>query len=119
MEWKQKRYGVVDILEASQCEIRESDSSHRRGHVHVPCACRAMVLVSIKLPICSAAQPADAIQRFVRAWEEEKTTLDYMKRRDISERSDNERKALKNSAHVRRVFCIGLHPISRSRPFIP
>ena len=61
-----------------------------------------MVLASIQHPICSAAQPADAMQRFVRAWEEEKASDEYKKRMQISERLTKERRALKNAAHAAR-----------------
>ena len=61
-----------------------------------------MVLASIQHPICSAAQPADAMQRFMRAWEEEKSSDDYKKRMQISERLTKERRALKNAAHAAR-----------------
>ena len=61
-----------------------------------------MVLASIQHPICSAAQPAVAIQRFMRAWEEEKSSDDYKKRMQISERLTKERRALKNAAHAAR-----------------
>ena len=44
-----------------------------------------MVLASIQHPICSAAQPADAMQRFMRAWEEEKSSKAYKKRMQISD----------------------------------
>ena len=60
------------------------------------------VPASIQHPICSAAQPADAIQRFMRAWEEEKSSDDYKKRMQISERLTKERRALKNAAHAAR-----------------
>ena len=43
-----------------------------------------------------------AIQRFMRAWEEEKSSDDYKKRMQISERLTKERKALKNAAHAAR-----------------
>ena len=61
-----------------------------------------MMLAYIQHPICSAAQPADAIQRFMRAWEEEKSSDDYKKRMQISERLTKERRALKNAAHAAR-----------------
>ena len=61
-----------------------------------------VVLASIQHPICSAAQPADAIQRFMRAWEEEKSSEDYKKRVQISEQLTKERMALKNAAHASR-----------------
>ena len=61
-----------------------------------------MVLASIQHPICSAAQPADVMQRFIRAWEEEKSSDDYKKRMQISERLTKERRALKNAAHAAR-----------------
>ena len=61
-----------------------------------------VVLASIQHPISSAAQPADAIQRFMRAWEDEKSSDDYKKRMQISERLTKERRALKNAAHAAR-----------------
>ena len=61
-----------------------------------------VALASIQHPICSAAQPADAIQRFMRAWEEEKSSEDYKKRVQISEQLTKERMALKNAAHASR-----------------
>ena len=61
-----------------------------------------VVLASIQHPICSAAQPADVMQRFIRAWEEEKSSGDYKKRMQISERLTKKRRALKNAAHAAR-----------------
>ena len=61
-----------------------------------------VVLASIQHPICSSAPPADAIQRFMRAWEEEKSSDDYKKRVQISEQLTKERRALKNAAHAAR-----------------
>ena len=43
-----------------------------------------------------------AIQRFMRAWEEEKSSDSYMKRMQLSERLTKERRALKNAAHAAR-----------------
>ena len=42
------------------------------------------------------------MQRFVRAWEEEKASDEYKKRMQISERLTKERRALKNAAHAAR-----------------
>ena len=39
-----------------------------------------MLLSCIQHAICSAAQPADAIQRFIDAWEQEKSATDRKKR---------------------------------------
>ena len=61
-----------------------------------------VLLASIQHPICSAAEPANVIQRFMRAWDEEKASEDYKKRRQISERLTTERKALKDAAHAAR-----------------
>ncbi|CAK0895404.1 unnamed protein product [Prorocentrum cordatum] len=79
-----------------------------------------VVLASIQHPICSAAQPADAIRRFMRAWDEEKSSEDYKKRTQISERLTKERRALKNAAHAARQALVRGRKIgwwdSRSHP---
>ena len=61
-----------------------------------------IVLAAIQHPICSAAQPADAIPRFMRAWEDEKNSDEYKMRKEVSERATDERKALKVRAHAAR-----------------
>ena len=61
-----------------------------------------LLLAAIQHPICSAAQPAEAMQRFMRAWEEELASDGYKKRLEISERLTKERKVLKNNAHAAR-----------------
>ena len=61
-----------------------------------------IVLASIQHPICRAAQPAGAIQRFMRALEEEKSSEAYQKRMQMSERLTEKRRALKNAAHTAR-----------------
>ena len=61
-----------------------------------------VLLAAIQHPICSAAQPADAIQRFMHAWEKEKSSEDYKKRVQISERLTKKRRALKQAAHTAR-----------------
>ena len=95
--WYSQRTGRGDRQKAHQ--IRRSAFSaflfHIIGNKHI-------VLASIQYPICSAAQPADAVQRFVRAWQEEKSSDDYKKRMQISERLTEERRALKNAAHAAR-----------------
>ena len=63
---------------------------------------KPVLLASIQHPICSAAEPANVIERFMRAWDEEKASEDYKKRRQISERLTTERKALKDAAHAAR-----------------
>ncbi len=75
------------------------------GNKHVLLAC-------IQHPICSAAQPATSIgsaaqpaaitQRFMTAWEQEKSSDDYKKRVQVSQRSTDERRALKKAAHAAR-----------------
>ena len=42
------------------------------------------------------------MQRFIRAWEEEKSSDDYKKRMQISGRLTKERRALTNAAHAAR-----------------
>jgi hypothetical protein len=61
-----------------------------------------VLLASIQHPICSAEQPAAAIQRFMTAWEQEKTSDDYKKRVQISEALTEKRRALKKAAHKAR-----------------
>ena len=61
-----------------------------------------LLLTAIQHPICIAAQPADAIQRFMTAWEQEKSSDEYKRRVDISERLTEERRALKRAAHAAR-----------------
>ena len=95
----------ADTSNIAKDECRDQDQLQRSvfsafvfqiiGNKHV-------VLASIQHPICSAAQPADAMQRFMRAWEEEKSSDDYKKRMQISERLTKERRALKNAAHAAR-----------------
>ena len=46
------------------------------------------------------------MQRFMRAWEEEKSSDDYKKRMQISERLTEERRALKNAAHAARAALV-------------
>ena len=61
-----------------------------------------LLLAAIQHPICSAAQPAEAMQRFMRAWEAELASDGYKKRLQISERATKERKVLKSNAHAAR-----------------
>ena len=70
------------------------------------------VMASIQHPISSAAQPAKKFQDFMSAWEDEKSSDDYKKRMQISERLTKERRALKNAAHAARqalVQCRTIH----------
>ena len=63
------------------------------GNRHILFAC-------IQHPICSAVQPVVSwIASFMQAWENEKRSLDYQKRREISERLTKERNVLKKAAH--------------------
>ena len=59
-----------------------------------------VLLASIQYPLCSAAQPAQIIEEFMTAWEEEKATDDYKKRVRMSEKATEERKQLKKWAHA-------------------
>ena len=52
--------------------------------------------------LSSAEQPAAVLQSFMNAWEQEKTTEEYKKRVEISERRTEERTRLKNAAHEAR-----------------
>ena len=61
-----------------------------------------LVLASIQHPIFSAAQPAEAMQSFFRAWEKEKASDGYKKRLEMSKQSTKERKVLKSNAHAAR-----------------
>ena len=61
-----------------------------------------VVLAAIQYPISSAAQPEYAVKRFMSAWQQEKLSEDYKKRKQISEELTNERRALKNAAHAAR-----------------
>ena len=55
-----------------------------------------VVLSCIQHPICSAAQPADAIRRFMNAWEQEKSSPDHkrgsLKRIATEEEKDDDEK---------------------------
>ena len=53
---------------------------------------KQVVLASIQHSISSAAQPADAIQLFMGAWEDEKSWDEYKKRMQISARLAKERR---------------------------
>ena len=71
-----------------------------------------VLLAAIQHPVFSAAQPeavfgsdeqpAAMLQRFMDAWEQEKTTEDYKKRVEMSARRTEERTRLKNAAHEAR-----------------
>ena len=62
-----------------------------------------VLLAAIQHPICSAAQPATILQKFMAAWELEKNSDDYKKRVQVSERLTEERRQLKKSnAHAAR-----------------
>ena len=61
-----------------------------------------VVLAAIQYPISSAAQPANAFQRFMSAWQKEKLSEEYKKRMQISERLTKERRDLRNAAHAAR-----------------
>ena len=93
--WYSQGTGKGDRQKAHQIRRRAFSAFlfHIIGNKHI-------VLASIQHPICSVAQPADAVQRFMRAWEEEKSSDDYKKRMQISERLTEERRALKNAAHA-------------------
>jgi hypothetical protein len=61
-----------------------------------------VLLASIQHPICTAAQPEVMIQKFMTACEQEKDSVEYKQRKQISERCTEERKALKKAAHKAR-----------------
>ena len=61
-----------------------------------------VLLASIQHPIFSAAQPKVAIEQFMTACEQEKSSHEYQRRKQISERHTEERRALKNAAHKAR-----------------
>ena len=65
------------------------------GNKHVLLSC-------IQHPICSAAQPADAIRRFMDAWEREKSSPEHKKRMQVSLHRTEERRSLKRAAHAAR-----------------
>ena len=95
----------ADAPNIAKDECRDQDQLQRSafsafvfqiiGNKHV-------VLAAIQYPISSAAQPAYAIQRFMSAWEKEKLSEEYKKRKQISEQLTKERRALKNAAHAAR-----------------
>jgi len=51
-------------------------------------------------PNTSHTQPAAIIDEFMTAWEQEKTSDDYKKTVQVSERATAERKELKKRAHA-------------------
>jgi hypothetical protein len=61
-----------------------------------------VLLASIQHPIFSAAQPEVAIEQFMTACEQEKSSHEYQRRKQVSERHTEERRALKNAAHKAR-----------------
>ena len=65
-----------------------------------------VLMASIQHPICSAVgsatQRASIILGFMTAWEKEKTTPEYWKRRQLSERLTDHRRTLKMTAHEAR-----------------
>ena len=61
-----------------------------------------IVLASIRHGICSAGQPARAILGVVQALEKEMSSDEYKRRVEISQKSTNERRALKNAATAAR-----------------
>ena len=74
---------------------------------------RHILLACIQHPICSAVQPATPTHRaaqpvssciasFMQAWEREKRSPDYQRRREISERLTDKRRGLKKAAHAAR-----------------
>ena len=84
-----------------------------------------MLLACIAHPICSAAQPVSPTHRaaqpvsssiagFMKAWEKEKTSRDYQKRREISEKLTAERRGLKKAAHAARQDLTRARKIARA-----
>ena len=61
-----------------------------------------LVLACIPYPICSDAHPVETMQRFMDAWEKEKLSPEYQKRKEMSERSTEQQKANKLAAHAAR-----------------
>ena len=95
-EYERLRRGANkgDRNKAHHCQ-RSAFSAHLFhiiGNKHVLLAC-------IQHPICSAAQPANVIQMFMDAWEQEKSSEEYKKRRQISERRTEEQTQRKKAAH--------------------
>ena len=75
------------------------------GNKHVLLAAIQHPVFSAAQPeavLSSAEQPAAMLQSFMNAWEQEKTTEEYKKRVEISERRTEERTRLKNAAHEAR-----------------
>ena len=88
------------------------------GNKHILLAC-------IQYPICSAAQPvspthsaaqpvSSSIAGFMKAWEKEKNSPDYQKRREISEELTAERRKLKKAAHAARQELTRARKIARA-----
>jgi hypothetical protein len=73
-----------------------------------------VLLASIQHPICSAAQPEVAIQQFMTACEQEKSSHEYQQRKQISERLTEERRALKKAAHKARQDLVKARKIIRA-----
>jgi hypothetical protein len=61
-----------------------------------------VLLAAIQHPLFSAAQPEVTISQFITACEQEKASEEYQRRKLISERLTNDRRALKDAAHKAR-----------------
>ena len=61
-----------------------------------------VLLAAIQHPIFSAAQPEIAIEQFMTACDEEKSSKEYQQRKEVSERLTEEGRALKDAAHKAR-----------------
>ena len=83
------------------------------------------ILACIQHPICSAVQPVSPTHRaaqpvsssiagFMKAWEKEKTSRDYQKRREISEKLTADRRKLKKAAHAARQELTRARKIARA-----
>ena len=86
---------------------------------------RHILLACIQHPICSAVQPGSPTHRaaqpvsssiagFMKAWEKEKTSREYQKRREISEKLTAERLKLKKAAHAARQELTRARKIARA-----
>ena len=86
---------------------------------------RHILLACIQHPICSAVQPVSPTHRaaqtvpssiagFMKAWEKEKGSAEYQKRREISEKKTAERLKLKKAAHAARQNLARARKIARA-----
>jgi hypothetical protein len=112
----------IELYEQLLNGTRKGD--HQKGHQQLRRSFSAflfqiignkhVLLASIQHPICSAAQPEVAIQQFMTACEQEKSSHEYQQRKQISERLTEERRALKKAAHKARQDLVKARKIIRA-----